>query len=531
MFDWGFLHPYIKYILDNRKDYDDMQTLIMLEQYKFLPVSDLLKIGKKLSNRDVVYVNGIKCSNSFSQVQQKYDVLLEEVGMKFKLYVSIDNTVSPYALQLEVSSYELEIVYVLPCNFLMLKYPNDYEERYVWDYYVLFNRYIVECIEYKATDFHWGVAHVNKKVVYRSSMRIDSRLRRFDLFRITPDMNREMVRCLVADRTGALPIDLQSVSGITTSVKDVLGDGDIEIRVSCVKVVGGYKMVVRIQKVSTVSLKIPELGFDEEAQNALIQLTKKDDGLFIVTGAIRTGKNTTINAWANQVIADFGDSLAIQEYSDPVEVLMPFEGQLDYGGNVEALSNAIRLAKKQDIDIVILNEIPSKDVAFAVRDLVNSSLYVVTSMHVNRLWHFPHKLFEYLGDSFRDVLSQVNGIFNQRMYGRQCPNCLEEVTVEKYDNVGLQKFFKEQNIHSVVQSSGCSKCGGLGKITGKPVVLPEFIIFDNELVLNLFEAEKPYKMERILMEAVLGTSRCLEHQMAKAICDGRLSVEEVYSIL
>ena len=45
--------------------------------------------------------------------------------------------------------------------------------------------------------------------------------------------------------------------------------------------------------------------------------------------------------------------------------------------------------------ISVLNEIPNSDVAFAVRDLVNSAIGVITTTHVDRVWHVPNKLNEF----------------------------------------------------------------------------------------------------------------------------------------
>lgn len=83
---------------------------------------------------------------------------------------------------------------------------------------------------------------------------------------------------------------------------------------------------------------------------------------------------------------------------------MPFT-QVDYGGDESTLLNAVRLAKKQDVNVAYINELPNKEVAFSVRDLVNSSVYVLTTMHMDRLWHLPYKLKEYYGDQFKDVIS------------------------------------------------------------------------------------------------------------------------------
>jgi type II secretory ATPase GspE/PulE/Tfp pilus assembly ATPase PilB-like protein len=209
---------------------------------------------------------------------------------------------------------------------------------------------------------------------------------------------------------------------------------------------------------------------------------------------------------------------------------MPFP-QLDYRDDIVSLINAVRLSKKADVDIVLLNEIPNKEVFFAVRDCVNSSMLVATTLHMNRLWHLPHKLFEYAGDGFRDVLSQIRGVSNQRMYASQCGECLEVVSVDSLGDQRLIDWLRKHDVSAIRKASGCEKCGGTGVLRTKPVVLTEFLMFSNELVLELFEAEKPYLMERVLYQKLIGTTQCLEFQMLRLVESGRLSVNSIYSIM
>ena len=48
--------------------------------------------------------------------------------------------------------------------------------------------------------------------------------------------------------------------------------------------------------------------------------------------------------------------IKLVSYEYPIEVLMPVS-QVDYANNEEILLNAIRLAKKQDVNVAFLNEI------------------------------------------------------------------------------------------------------------------------------------------------------------------------------
>lgn len=61
--------------------------------------------------------------------------------------------------------------------------------------------------------------------------------------------------------------------------------------------------------------------------------------------------------------------------------------------------------------------------------------------------------------------------------------------------------------------------------------MPEILVFDQDLVLELFKADRPYDMEVILINKMKDSLFSLEHQMCNALLDGRLSPIDILSIL
>ena len=68
------------------------------------------------------------------------------------------------------------------------------------------------------------------------------------------------------------------------------------------------------------------------------------------------------------------------------------------------------------------HEIPDKSIVFGIQDLVNSSIGVITTTHLDRIWNLPYKLKEYFGETYKDMISQINGVVNQKMFIKQCPS-------------------------------------------------------------------------------------------------------------
>ena len=176
-----------------------------------------------------------------------------------------------------------------------------------------------------------------------------------DLFTLNKDLNKEIISKFIEKKTNSISLDLNNSSGVTTNKSGLFKTHSLELRISANAVADGLRCVMRLQEKTTTSLQMNELGFDKEIQEVIEELAYHNSGITFITGAIRTGKNTTAFAIANGKVKE---NLSMISYDSPIEVLMPFP-QVDYKDDPKRLLDCVRLAKKQDIDIAFLNEIPS----------------------------------------------------------------------------------------------------------------------------------------------------------------------------
>jgi len=227
------------------------------------------------------------------------------------------------------------------------------------------------------------------------------------------------------------------------------------------------------------------------------------------------------------------------DYSSPIEVLMPFN-QVDYLADENNLLACVRLAKKQDVNVAFLNEIPSKEVAFAVKDLVNSSIHVITTIHMDRIWHLPYKLNEYYGDSYKDVISQINGVMNQKMFDVMCPNCREAYPTSSIRDLAKKAFLEERGLQNVWVAKGCEKCistvkhsghNKTGSVIGANQPYVEFLRFDDKLKSRLLACDHAWQMEEIIKEVVRENKNTLEDTMFDGIQRGVLDYNALDYIL
>lgn len=507
--------PEVANIFESAMFKDDYTIIKMLELYKFCTREKIISVlSKKYHLEDLVSIESCDWREELQFVMTKYHVFIEVVSdTKAIIYTCLFRELDINGLAIDLASFTLDIKYITPLNYEILS-GVDITKSY--DSLILFKRILLQAIKLQATDLHFSVKHKDMIPLYPIEYRKDGSLYTMNLFTLDANLNSSIVHSLIAHKTKVSDLDLLSAAGVIANSSNIFQTNDVELRITACKVKDGYHCVIRIQEAKTFSFTLDKLGFPEIILHDLDYCVNKKNGLILFTGAVRTGKNTSAFALINEIIKQ---PVNVVSYESPIEVLMPIN-QIDYYGNEDTLLNAVRLAKKQDVDLAFLNEIPNKEVAFAVKDLLNSSIGVITTMHLNRIWHLGYKLYEYYGDSYKDVISQIVAVFNQKMFPIGCPHCQEEYYVSTSD-LACKEILLKNNITSVKQSVGCSKCNH-GLLDGGNQPYSESIIFTEELKDELLKCDAPYQMEKILKNEILSSNKSLEHQMILAVKEGKL---------
>lgn len=533
--DFGLQKEVVK-IFESKIYSDNTELITDLEIYKFMSRNEILK-HLKFEFPELIFENvkSVNRKEEFLTIEGRYGILLDHIDSKsVKVIKSVFQTLDKTNLELDLKQFkEIEIVNITDVNFREL---SEYGYRPKYDPMILFKRILIEVIKLNGTDLHFGVIHRNMRAEYPIQYRVNGDLYDLDLFTLDKELNHSIISTLVETKTSANSLDLSLPDGITANSSDILDNGNVELRIAANKVKDGLQCVIRIQEKKTFSYTIDSLGFSKEAQDFLMWLSKKRSGITLITGAIRTGKNTTAFALANEMIKY---PIKMIDYSSPIEVLMPFN-QVDYLADENNLLACVRLAKKQDVNVAFLNEIPSKEVAFAVKDLVNSSIHVITTIHMDRIWHLPYKLNEYYGDSYKDVISQINGVMNQKMFDVMCPNCREVYPTSSIRDLAKKAFLEERGLQNVWVAKGCEKCistvkhsghNKTGSVIGANQPYVEFLRFDDKLKSRLLACDHAWQMEEIIKEVVRENKNTLEDTMFDGIQRGVLDYNALDYIL
>jgi type IV pilus assembly protein PilB len=231
----------------------------------------------------------------------------------------------------------------------------------------------------------------------------------------------------------------------------------IDFRLSILPMVGGEKAVIRILDTGAMSLKLDNLGYEEQALKHLREAANAPYGMMLLTGPTGSGKSTTLYACVREVATD---DINVTTVEDPVEYRMSGINQVPVNPKRgTTFAGALRSILRQDPDVVLVGEIRDTETAdIAIKAALTGHL-VLSTLHTNDAASTITRLVDMGIDPFM-VSSSLLCIGAQRLARRLCTNC--RVPLE----VPAQELLSLGYLESEVQGmqlfgpgpNGCPRC-------------------------------------------------------------------------
>lgn len=492
-----------------------VDNLILLQ---FVELRDIQTVLREKYGMSFFWLRTDTTPEEYKAIAEKHNVIIER-GRTMVVYIPLGQEVDDALLQIDIPQYEIVYRYVADCNVRLLRTglsPHTLSSKLAkFRPLLVFRRLIMDCHSLAGSDLHFVSYYVNKQPVHKIEYRIKSEVFP-SKFEIDLDMMQQIILAVIGKLTPASVMDVDSNKGVTTEVRDLFGDGTTDLRITSTHDDAGFFTVFTIQTTNTTTMNVDELGFPKQDVAVIRQLAARQTGLTLVTGEMRSGKNTTIFAMLNEIV---GGPLRIVEYSNPIENHMPFP-QINYRGDTELLKEYMRMAKKQDINIAVLNEIPNAEVAFAVRDLVNSAIGVITTTHINRVWHLPVKLREFFGVDYKTIISQLNACVNHKMFRRWSgPNMQKRSLVKEQSDfnlfcytAGVRQYFVPEDV---------------SKVTFDYQPLVEIMVFTDAMKTAMLNFDEVWRAEQMIESHIRQAHATLENRVAEYINAGIMPLEEM----
>lgn len=234
---------------------------------------------------------------------------------------------------------------------------------------------------------------------------------------------------------------------------------EMDFRVSSVPTMWGEKIVMRLLDKSNLQLDMTKLGFEEEDLRLFKNSVNLPQGMVLITGPTGSGKTTTIySALAELNKLDTNISTA----EDPIEFNLEGINQVQMNPDIELnFSSALRAFLRQDPDVIMVGEIRDLETAEIAFKAASTGHMVVSTLHTNDAPATIVRLTE-MGIPPYLITSTLNLVVAQRLVGRICESCKEQIQVpeETLLNLGVPKGDIPR--FNVCRGAGCSNCNNSG---------------------------------------------------------------------
>ncbi|NLG37476.1 MAG: Flp pilus assembly complex ATPase component TadA [Clostridiales bacterium] len=237
----------------------------------------------------------------------------------------------------------------------------------------------------------------------------------------------------------------------------VIGDHNIDLRVSTLPGVYGEKVVMRLLDRTNFLRPKSELGFTQENLTKFDELLKNPNGIILVTGPTGSGKSTTLYTMLSELNSEADNIITIE---DPVEYLIDGINQVQVNPKAGlTFATGLRSILRQDPDIIMIGEIRDQEtVDIAVRAAITGHL-VLSTIHTNDSASTISRLIDMGVESYM-LSSALVGVISQRLVRRICPLCRQEYrpTANDLEFLGLPA----DSVETFYRGAGCGNCAETG---------------------------------------------------------------------
>lgn len=308
------------------------------------------------------------------------------------------------------------------------------------------------------------------------------------------------------------------------AIKGNFGGTYLDMRVSCLPLNEGEKIVIRILDYSRSLQGLDHLGFNDKNIVKLKRMIQVPNGIILITGATGSGKSTTVYSILQVLNKEETNVITVE---DPIEMNIEGLNQVQVNSEIGmTFATALRSILRQDPNIILIGEIRDSETAqIAVRASITGHL-VLSTIHTNNTLSTVERLLDMNVERYL-LSSALTGIISQRLAKRICTHCRIERETTKFEKKVFKKYLK-QEVDKIwdANPAGCEACrkGYRGR-----VAIQEVLELDDEIrnALNNERLTKEDIAKLVYSEKVI---TMLQDALGKVI-DGITSFEEVYRVI
>ncbi len=258
-------------------------------------------------------------------------------------------------------------------------------------------------------------------------------------------------------------------------IRIVIGDKEVDLRISVLPLLDDEKIVMRILDVSRGAPTLEELGFMGQGLKLIMKSLEKTDGIFLVTGPTGSGKSTTLFSILNLFNKE---GINIVTLEDPVEYLVKGANQSQIRPEIGfTFASGLRSLLRQDPDVIMVGEIRDNETAELAIHAGLTGHVVLSTLHTNDALGAIPRFLDMKVEPFL-LGSTLNIVVAQRLARKICDHCKEEYKLPpeviehiKKELISIPPQVIEQMLPNFdfkkikfYKGKGCPRCGLKGYI-------------------------------------------------------------------
>ncbi len=209
---------------------------------------------------------------------------------------------------------------------------------------------------------------------------------------------------------------------------------EFDLRVSSVPTPFGEKIVMRILDKTTTMVGLDKIGFTDENQLKVEEMTSQPNGMFLCTGPTGSGKTTTLYSVLHK-LNTVGVNITTAE--DPVEYQLNGIAQVQMNRKAGlTFATALRAFLRQDPDIIMVGEIRDLETAEISVEAALTGHLVLSTLHTNDAPSATLRMVD-MGLEPYLIAATLMGVLAQRLARKIDPDSREPYEVPAID---LKRF-------------------------------------------------------------------------------------------
>ena len=209
---------------------------------------------------------------------------------------------------------------------------------------------------------------------------------------------------------------------------------EFDLRVSSVPTPFGEKVVMRILDKTTTMVGLDKIGFTDENQLKVEEMTSQPNGMFLCTGPTGSGKTTTLYSVLHKLNV-VGVNITTAE--DPVEYQLNGIAQVQMNRKAGlTFATALRAFLRQDPDIIMVGEIRDLETAEIAVEAALTGHLVLSTLHTNDAPSATLRMVD-MGLEPYLIAATLMGVLAQRLARKIDPDNREPYEVPAID---LKRF-------------------------------------------------------------------------------------------